>query len=129
MAIMASRHVQNIPFLWRRRKRARLYRTVFRRTEMKIMRLVSVIFVASICVGSIHAATESAIRGTVTDNNGKPIRGALVRVQSGYKIVTRYSQNDGRYEISVQPGDYSVTADAFGYNSRRDAKVTAPSAE
>ena len=96
---------------------------------MRIMRLLWVISIALICGSSIRAASEAILRGAVTDDNGKPIRGALVKVQTGYKIVTRYSQNDGRYEISVQPGDYSVNVDAFGYSSKREDKITVPAGE
>jgi virginiamycin B lyase len=96
---------------------------------MKKMRVILWAIVAVMCVGPGLAASNTVIRGVVTDNTGKPIRGALVKAAVGYKIVTRYSQNDGRYEITVPVGNYSVTADAFGYGSKREDKDTAQAGE
>src|ERR1017187_4944936 len=99
------------------------------RIEMRKMRVILCAFVVVISASARLAASEAVIRGIVTDNDGKPIRGALVRAQVGYKIVTRYSQKDGRYEIAVPGGSYSVIADAFGYSSRRADKDTAQPGE
>ena len=96
---------------------------------MRKMRVILCAFVVVISASARLAASEAVIRGIVTDNDGKPIRGALVRAQVGYKIVTRYSQKDGRYEIAVPGGSYSVIADAFGYSSRRADKDTAQPGE
>ncbi len=99
---------------------------------MKISKIISLVLAMSavmICAQLSGAAPESVIRGTVTDSSGTPIRAALVKAQAGYKIVTRYSQNDGRYEIAVPPGNYSVNVDAFGYSSKREDKVTASAGE
>ena len=92
---------------------------------MKNMKAILWASVAVICISASLIAADGVIRGVVTDNAGKPIRGALVRAQVDYKIVTRYSQKDGRYEITVPVGTYSVTADAFGYGSKRSEKDTA----
>jgi streptogramin lyase len=92
---------------------------------MKNMRAILWACAAVICISASLFAADGVIRGVVTDNAGKPIRGALVRAQVDYKIVTRYSQKDGRYEIIVPEGKYSVTADAFGYGSKRTDKDTA----
>ena len=91
---------------------------------MKKIRAILWAFVVVIGVSASLAASDAVIRGVVTDNAGKPIRGALVRAMTGYKMVTRYSQKDGRYEITVPAGKYSVTADAFGYSSKREDKDT-----
>jgi hypothetical protein len=71
------------------------------------------------------AGADTVIREVVTDNSGKPIRGALARAQEDYKIITRFSQKDAKFEISVPSGNYSVPADAFGYASIRADKDTA----
>jgi len=59
------------------------------------MKKMSVVLGALVAVmlfsGSLTAA-DMVIRGLVTDSSGKPIRGALVRAQAGYKIITRFSQ-------------------------------------
>ncbi len=92
---------------------------------MKKVRVILWAFVALMCINGGLAASDAVIRGVVTDNTGKPIHGALVKAAAGYKIVTRYSQKDGRYEITVPTGKYSVTADAFGYSPKREEKDTA----
>jgi virginiamycin B lyase len=86
-------------------------------------------FIATVCSSASLAASDAVIRGTVTDNTGKPIRGAIVKVQTGYKLVTRYSQKDGRYEIAVPAGTYVVTAEALGYSSKREDRDTAQAGE
>lgn len=96
---------------------------------MKKIKVILWALVATMSVSANLAASDAVIRGIVTDNEGNPIRGALVRAQIGYKMVTRYSQKDGRYEITVPAGSYSVTADAFGYSSRRADKDTAQPGE
>ena len=96
---------------------------------MQKLRVISLAVVAVMSTSASLAAADVIIRGVVSDSNGKPVRGALVKVQSGYKIVTRYSQNDGRYEIAVPAGHYAVTADAFGYSARRTDKDTAQPGE
>ena len=74
---------------------------------------------AVMCLASTVAASNIVIRGIVTDNSGKPIRGAIVKASAGILTVSRYSQNDGRYEISVPAGNYDVTVEAFGYADKR----------
>jgi len=86
---------------------------------MKKMNVVLGAFAAVMLFSGSLTAADMVIRGLVTDSSGKPIRGALVRAQAGYKIVTRFSQKDGKYEITVPSGTYSITADAFGYGSKR----------
>src|SRR5579863_143136 len=97
--------------------------------KMKNTKTILWAFAAVMCVCASLAASDAVIQGVVTDNAGKPIRGALVKAQAGYKIVTRFSQKDGRYEITVPAGNYSVTADAFGYSARRADKDTAQTGE
>jgi virginiamycin B lyase len=81
--------------------------------------------VAVLCMSSVVAASDAVIRGTVTDAGGKPIRGALVKATSGYKSITRYSQKDGHYDISLPAGTYVVTAEAYLFASKRLTKDTA----
>lgn len=75
----------------------------------------------ALCLASVAAASDITIRGVVTDNAGKPIRGAIVKASAGILTVSRYSQNDGRYEISVPAGTYDVTAEAFGFAGKKQA--------
>jgi streptogramin lyase len=67
-------------------------------------------------------AADSVIRGAVTDDHGKPIRGAVVSASAKGKIVTRFSGPDGQYQITVPDGTYQVSAQAFGFAVKRQSK-------
>ena len=76
------------------------------------------------------AAGNAAIRGLVTDNAGKPIRGAVVKATSGGKTVARYTDKAGRYQIEgLQAGRYEVSVNSFGLELARQTKDTAQSGE
>ena len=91
---------------------------------MKVPKAILAIIIALLCTRITLPAAETVIRGVILDSQRKPIRGALVKAQAGYKIVTRFSQRDGRYQIPVPSGKYAVTADAFGYSGKRIDKDT-----
>jgi virginiamycin B lyase len=74
---------------------------------------------AAMCFATMADASDLVIRGIVTDSAGKPIRGAIVKASAGILAVSRYSQNDGRYEISVPAGTYDVSAAAFGFAGKK----------
>jgi len=62
------------------------------------------------------AAGTASISGTVTDNAGEPVRGAIVKAELGNTLHARYSSASGHYEIdALAPGQYEVTVDAFGF--------------
>jgi len=74
---------------------------------------------------AIHLfAADVMLRGVVTDASGKPVRGAIVKATLGPKSVSRYSQEDGRYEIPVVPGTYQMSVDAYGYSVKFLTKNT-----
>ncbi len=89
------------------------------------------IFATVMCMSAVRAAAsdDAVIRGVVTDNNGKPIRGALVKATAGYKSITRYSQKDGRYEITLPAGKYAVSVEAYLFGAKRQSKDTAQEGE
>lgn len=66
-------------------------------------------------------AADVVIHGVVSDTGGKPVRGAMVRAAANGKSVIRYSQKDGTYQLSVAPGTYDVSVDAFGYLGKRES--------
>jgi virginiamycin B lyase len=74
---------------------------------------------AILCLAATLAAADSTIHGIVTDAAGKPVRGAIIKATAGNLSVSAYSQNDGRYEISVPAGKYDVSVDAYGYGPKR----------
>ncbi len=86
-------------------------------------------FLAVICATASLAASTAEIRGVVTDSSGKPIRGAVVSAKSGIKTISRFSQNDGSYEIAVAAGKYDVTVEAYGFAVERVSVETAKAGE
>src|SRR5580704_8634423 len=86
-----------------------------------------VILISLCALAPLNAAT-SAIKGVVTDSSGKPIRGAIVSAKSGIKTVSRFSQKDGKYEISVPAGTYDVSVEAYGFALKK-ASVDTTKAE
>jgi virginiamycin B lyase len=86
-------------------------------------------FLAVIFVTATLAASDEKVEGIVTDNTGKPVRGAMVKATTASQTVARFTQSNGHYEITLPPGKYSVIAEAYGFASKREAKVTPNSEE
>jgi carboxypeptidase family protein len=91
----------------------------------KITVFVSLLFTAAVSINAALFASDAVIRGVVNDTAGKPVRGAMVKATIGGKTVSRFSQKDGRYEITLPAGKYNVSADAFGYSIASQPKDTA----
>src|SRR5687767_8857356 len=88
------------------------------KAEWRSARAILLLFgVALSCAVNLWAA--DAVRGMVTDEAGKPVRGALVRVAIDKMTINRFSQKDGRFEITVPSGSYYVTVDAYGFAMNR----------
>jgi len=69
-------------------------------------------------------AADATLRGVVTDASGKPVRGAIVKATLGPKSTSRFTQQDGRYEIPVAAGTYQMSVDAYGYGVKFQTKDT-----
>ena len=65
--------------------------------------------------------THRGIKGFITDANGKPVVGAIVKVQ-GIKHSVK-SASHGDYWRLLVPGTYSITAEADGYLNVTQHKV------
>jgi virginiamycin B lyase len=64
----------------------------------------------------VSAAPEGSLSGTVTDDGGKPIRGASVTARVENMSISRFSDASGKYQIAgLKPGNYSVSATAYGF--------------
>ena len=90
---------------------------------MRKMNTILLVFMAYVTAS--QAASNPAIKGMVTDSTGKPVRGATVKATSGKKSVSRFSQSDGSYNISVAPGIYDVSVEAYGFGVKRASVDTA----
>ncbi len=88
----------------------------------EVTRTILWIFLAMIFAAAHANAADAGFHGVITDSAGKPVRGAIIKANAGYKTVARYSQADGRYEITLPPGTYSVSVDAFGFAGKRLTK-------
>ena len=59
-------------------------------------------------------ALNSGVRGTVTDAaTGSPVSGATISIEPGGRGAVTGA--DGTFTSRLEPGTYTVTADAFGY--------------
>ena len=74
---------------------------------------------AVLCLATTLSAADAVIHGVVKDGAGKPVRGAIVKAAAGNLSISAYSQNDGRYEITVPAGSVDVSADAYGFGPKR----------
>lgn len=69
-------------------------------------------------LGSAHAqdSTAVSIQGTVTDHAGRAVQGASVAATSGVQEVhAAVTNSEGKFEISVKPGTYSLQISATGF--------------
>ena len=90
--------------------------------------LVLSLLVIAICASARPDAVDAVIRGVVTDNGGKAVAGALVKATQNARSLSKYTAADGRYELTVAPGQYTVSAEAFGFAVQRLSKDTAADA-
>ena len=78
-------------------------------------RIIAALVIALILGGgSIRAADNKSIQGTLLSEEGKPLQGAEIhaqRVDAKAKVVIARTRPDGRYYfIGLPPGAYSLTA-------------------
>jgi virginiamycin B lyase len=96
---------------------------------MRRTKIIFFVLIATLYAITSQAASTPTIRGVVTDSTGKPVRGATVKAMSGKKSVSRFTQNDGSYNISVAPGTYDVSVEAYGFGVKRASVDTAKDEE
>ena len=92
------------------------------------MRVLHLIVAAAVVAGTSPAAAQTGrATGTVTDVNGDPIKGAVVRAtnpQAARSEITSTTSDSGRFAmIGLRAGVWSFTAEAPGYMT---ADVTIP---
>src|SRR5258707_5496261 len=63
--------------------------------------------------GIVKAGSEGSISGVVTDDAGKPLRGAPVTARLENMSVSRYTDASGKYQITgLKPGSYKISPTA-----------------
>nr|WP_234434140.1 carboxypeptidase regulatory-like domain-containing protein [Streptomyces sp. NRRL F-5126] len=75
----------------------------------------------------VAAFTEGAhgsLSGTVTDGStGDAVSGATVTATAGDTTVRAKTEADGTYSLTLAPGSYSLSVDAFGYATASEPAV------
>lgn len=84
------------------------------------MSKISLLFLVTLSIivdaGASHQQ-NGTLKGKVEDEKGKPLGGAEVRIMNSRDRSVRETRTDqsGRYSFEVEPGDYTVSIDAEGY--------------
>ena len=88
--------------------------------------LIAVLFTVASNI-ALAIDTSSVVRGVVSDQDGNPIAGATVRIESEGTALTRSvtTNVDGEYAVRNLPVGslYTVSASSSGYESRKEEKV------
>ncbi|MGH3680012.1 MAG: S8 family serine peptidase, partial [Natronosporangium sp.] len=78
----------------------------------------------------VNASLDSGVTGQVTDRSTRdPIAGATIRVTGSGSSQTVTSGPDGRYEVRLLPGSYTLDLQQFGYASATGVPVEVPDRE
>jgi Carboxypeptidase regulatory-like domain/TonB dependent receptor len=91
------------------------------------MALVAVVFAASVTTMQAQSAVDGAIGGTVEDKTGSAISGAKVVIRSNATNAEQMLVSDasGTFRaIHLQPGTYTVTVSAPGFQTFRANALT-----
>jgi len=68
---------------------------------------------------ALAAPGSGSISGVVTDDAGKPLRGATVTARVGNMSIARFTDASGKYLITgLTPGSYKLTATAYAFGSK-----------
>src|SRR5690349_6895658 len=65
--------------------------------------------------GAISAKTVAVRRGTVSDRDGKPIKGALVTVVDHPELGSTATRADGRFDLAVNGGGITLQFEIAGF--------------
>ena len=77
------------------------------------------LWLAIVSSAIVAATSEGSITGVVTDDAGKPLRGATVTAKIDNVSVSRYTDASGKYLITgLKPGSYKISATAYAFGSK-----------
>src|SRR5690606_27941531 len=68
-------------------------------------------------VASLGVQQTGRIVGRVTDTQGVPLSGASIRIVGQQRSVA--TDDDGRFTLSVEPGEYTVEASFISYGTQQ----------
>jgi len=79
----------------------------------------------------VLAADSGGVAGVVTDDAGKPLRGAAVTARIDNMSVSRYTDASGKYLITgLKPGTYKISAAAYAFGSKTvDKEISTSTAD
>jgi hypothetical protein len=94
---------------------------------------LSLLALSALCVssapqalGALGSGALGTITGTVRDNKGNPLSGALISLlREGAQEIVKQTRSaaDGSFTTKISPGRYSVRAEAAGFNQALFASV------
>lgn len=85
---------------------------LLRSISMTMLATVAALTATDVALG----AGSASLSGVVSDSAGKPVHGAIVRVEQGDKLIARYTTKEGRYRIDgLTPQPKKITVTAFGF--------------
>jgi hypothetical protein len=97
-------------------KKQRLH---FRIERLAAACLFLALWIAVVPARIVAATSDGSVSGVVTDDGGKPLRGAPVTARIDNMSVSRYTNASGNYLITgLKPGSYKISATAWGYASK-----------
>ncbi len=87
--------------------------------RLNLKNLILFAAVAGLALGPAFARTEGSLSGTCKDNNGAPLPGVTVKVESpdllgGSRSTTSDAQGAYRF-AALPPGTYKISAELFGF--------------
>ncbi len=73
----------------------------------------------------IIISQDTVVKGTITDENGTPLIAASVAIGT----LGTTTDLDGNFELSLKPGDYSMSVSYVGYDSKSENISVKPNSE
>lgn len=65
------------------------------------------------------------VQGIITDKDGNPVAGALVKIldENGVEVAQVKTDENGYYQFNIPPGDYELVASTDGHGARQKIAV------
>jgi hypothetical protein len=86
--------------------------------------LAALLLFSVLTTSEVRAQNAGSIRGSVTDTSAAVIPGATIQVTGGGSTRSVKSDGQGKFTVTVPPGDYAVRADFKGFITFTQPKLT-----